>query len=271
MLFGKPIQDIIKTRKSVRSYSKEKISSDLFTQISNYLTQLSTKNYEFKLIECSNVPEKLGTYGFIKNAQYFIVALIDKDFDDASTFGYKFEQIILYLTSIGLATCWLGGTFNRKNFYNLIDDKNKIIPIVSPVGYAMKSEGFLRGTIRKLSKSDTRKPWNELFFDSNFNTPLSKNSISTEYIEALEMLRLSPSATNSQPWRILKNGDNFDFYISRTPSYAKNKTFDIQLNDIGISMCHFELTLNESNIFGNWIKKTDSPLDNYEYIISFTK
>jgi hypothetical protein len=79
------------------------------------------------------------------------------------------------------------------------------------------------------------------------------------------MLRLAPSAMNAQPWRIIKQNNNFHFYNSK----PNMKMHDI---DMGICMCHFELTLNEAEIKGSWkIQKPeikDTP-KNCDYIISW--
>jgi hypothetical protein len=80
----------------------------------------------------------------------------------------------------------------------------------------------------------------------------------------LEMVRLSPSASNKQPWRIVKEKKKnvFHFFIKRNKMYKKNiellQLSDLQRIDIGIAMCHFELTAQEANLKGKWVE--DDPL-----------
>ncbi|MDZ7838929.1 MAG: nitroreductase family protein [Actinomycetota bacterium] len=77
----------------------------------------------FDFIDASDLnPDNLrnlGTYGIIKGAKYFIGGTINKN-DKRNyclvDFGYVFEKIILFITDLGLGTCWLGGTFNKKVF-----------------------------------------------------------------------------------------------------------------------------------------------------------
>ena len=46
------------------------------------------------------------------------------------------ESLILYATSLGLGTCWIGGTFKKGQFAKAIDLKgDEILPIVLPIGY----------------------------------------------------------------------------------------------------------------------------------------
>jgi hypothetical protein len=84
------------------------------------------------------------------------------------------------------------------------------------------------------------------------NTPLTREDIGV-YSEILEMVRFGPSASNKQPWRIIVELDKnkFHFYTIKTDSeYDKFPPLDI-----GIAVCHFDLTAKELNISGKWIIK----------------
>jgi hypothetical protein len=176
---------------------------------------------------------------------------VDKDEKDAAAFGYMFEKIILFATDLGLQTCWLGGTFNKGNFMKNTElGTNEIIPIVSPLGYRKEKKKLLETAMRSLAGSDQRKPWNELFFNKDTSTSLSLADAGS-YATVLEMLRLAPSASNKQPWRVIMTYNRFDFYLARTAGYQR-MGFDLQKNDIGIAMCHFELSAIELGLKGRW-------------------
>jgi len=70
------------------------------------------------------------------------------------------------------------------------------------------------------------------------------------------MVRLGPSASNGQPWRIVINDDSAHFYVR---SKSRHETM-IRL-DMGIAFCHFDLTMNETNVDGEWFIK-DPNLNN---------
>lgn len=59
-----------------------------------------------------------------------------------------------------------------------------------------------------------------MFTLNDFNTPLSKEEAG-EYQAALEMLRLAPSATNAQPWAVVKEGNHFHFFVTTRIVLAK--------------------------------------------------
>jgi hypothetical protein len=90
----------------------------------------------------------------------------------------------------------------------------------------------------------------------------------------LECVRMAPSASNKQPWRIIKGrGQNvMHFYLKRTPGYD-NIIKDIRLQnvDMGIAMCHFELSARELGLKGDWnVNDPQIKSKGMEYIASWT-
>ena len=109
------------------------------------------------------------------------------------------------------------------------------------------------------------------------NTPLIRNEAG-KYVTALEMVRIAPSASNKQPWRILKYNQFWRFYLQRTPGYRKDiikqilNLCDLQRLDMGIAMCHFELSAKELGLNGKWVIENDldkKPAALTEYLISW--
>ena len=72
-------------------------------------------------------------------------------------------------------------------------------------------------------------------------------------------MRLAPSASNRQLWKVVKKDDRFHFYLRRTPGYQDQAVLkwtgnaDLQRIDIGIAMCHFDLVCNEKGPTGKWL------------------
>lgn len=258
------ITEIIKRRKSVRSYSDKIISEDLIEKIENYINNIYNPfniNIRIRLIKKENYDGvvKLGTYGFIKGAKYFLIAACEnKDFS-LEALGYTFEKVILYCTSLGLSTVWLGGTFSRSSFKKTINLKeDEILPIVSPIGYESYSKSFLQ---KLINNNGNRKEFSEIFFENNFNTPLN-DDLDEIYKDVLEMVRLAPSSMNSQPWRIIK--ENNDLHIYTNGNGNMNKI------DIGIALAHIDMYMKEINIDGEF-KKVKDKSDKYKYVISWIK
>ena len=188
-------------------------------------------------------------------------------------YGYCMEKNILVATSLGLGTCWLGGTLNRSASASKINKRDdEVIPAITPVGYPDDKKSIKDSAIRFLAKSNSRKAWEELFFHGDTRSPLVR-SIAGAYVLPLDCVRIGPSASNRQPWRVVKEKDNdvFHFYISRTPGYAE-KYPDVSLQDVdmGIAMCHFEVALQEMNQKGSWQNvQFAPPQSGLQYIVSW--
>ena len=53
------------------------------------------------------------------------------------------------------------------------------------------------------------------------------------------MVRLAPSAVNRQPWRVVREGTDYHFYLKHDKGYVSSATGDLQKVDMGIALCHF--------------------------------
>lgn len=284
MHFSKSIIEIIQERTSRRTYSGQPLKEDKRDNVINLL-----KNHDlnspfskyagkarFKLVSVPefdpNERKKLGTYGLIKGAQDFVVGAVEKSQFNREHYGYLMETIILAATDMGLGTCWLGGFFNRSLFASKIEATlNEIVPAISPIGYPEKRT-LKEKMIRSFSKADKRSPWNQLFFEGNFNDPLTEKKAG-DYSKLLEMVRIGPSAGNHQPWRIIRetNKNIFHFYTTNPKDGRFLRYSKFRPLDIGIAVCHFDLTAKELGVEGKWF--IENPLlsgtEGYNYIISW--
>ncbi|WP_432666936.1 nitroreductase family protein [Wukongibacter baidiensis] len=284
MYFEKSIIETIKKRKSIRTYDNKPITKDDYEKINQYLSIEENllgplgRRMKFEVVQVSkNMSDKgikLGTYGFIKNPKAYIVGMVENSNETLVEFGYVFEKLILFLTELNIGTCWLGGSFNRNSFEKQIDLKDdEIIPCITPIGYTKDKKRLFDKTLRMMIKADNKKSWDDLFYNASFEKKLMEED-ADKFKTPIEMVRLGPSASNKQPWRIVlsDNKDVCHFYLERTPNYGGNKIgFDMQRIDIGIAMCHFELACKELAIKCNW--RIEDPRipplsENTEYIIS---
>ncbi|KKK85994.1 hypothetical protein LCGC14_2767690, partial [marine sediment metagenome] len=171
MNFTRSVVDIIRERTSRRTYIKQEFEERIREWIINLL-----KNHDFESpfskfvgkirFELISVPEfdprerkNLGTYGFIKGAQYFIVGAVKKSNYNREHFGYILESIILAATDIGLGTCWLGGFFNKSLFSAKINcEPDEIVPAITPIGYSVKRKVREKIT-RTVIRANKRLAW----------------------------------------------------------------------------------------------------------------
>jgi nitroreductase len=271
------VEEVVKARYSVRTYTSEAISVEKINQIKEYIKTLSNPfavKVNFTLLETKNLADtkKLGTYGVIKGSNNYIGATVAKGDLALEALGYEFEKLVLYLTSMGLGTCWLGGTFDRNSFANALEvNEKELFPIISPLGYAADKKRFAETLARKIAKADEREPWNKLFFHKDFNKSLNKENAGI-YEFVLEMVRLAPSAVNKQPWRIVQEGKLYHFYKEKAKRSSDKVAYDVKAIDMGIAACHFHLAALEKDLTGEF-KKLELPVidtpENYNYVFSW--
>jgi nitroreductase len=277
--FGSPITDIIRKRISVRTYQNRSLNHELKIKLRDFASSLKGPfggDLRLEIVE-NNLALKeskvqLGTYGVIKGASTYAVPVIKRSNKDLEDFGYIIETFILFATSLGLGTCWLGGTFKKSDFAKAVALKeDEILPCITPLGYPSSRRSVLESAMRITAGSKNRKPWEDLFFKGNFKTTLEVSEAGN-YQTPLEMVRLAPSASNKQPWRIVKNMDNYHFYLQHTKGYAKLLAHDLQRVDMGIALCHFERTAKEMGIAGKWSINPPEGIPippNTEYVVSW--
>ena len=176
----------------------------------------------------------------------------------------------MYAASLGLGTCWLGGTFNKSAFAGAMEIKEEeLFPILSPIGFPAERKSLTERLMRLGVKADSRLLWQELFFADSFDTSLDE-TYTGPYRFALEMLRLAPSAVNKQPWRVLVCADAVHFY--RKGNYPSLGGIDMQRIDMGIAMCHFDLAVQDCGLPGHFeIKDPTIQTPGLQYIASWIK
>lgn len=231
------IMEVIKTRRSVRTFDGREVSAEDKKNLCAYIDKIQNPYdipVEFILLDAK---EHGLSSPVITGEHLYITAKVPKVEHSEEAFGYSFEKMVLYACSLGIGTTWIAATFKRPMFEKAVNKQdNEQMYCISPLGYPSEKMSVKETNMRKSLKADERKPAEELFFDRDFNNPLN---VDDEKIKtALEAVRLAPSATNTQPWRIVKVGNKFHFYVEHKKGYA-DKNSDVQKIDLGIALCHF--------------------------------
>lgn len=271
-----PVVQTIQKRHSVRTYEERALSPQdraaLVACMDRLDNPFGVPVHEYILDKkVDTAGEKLGTYGVIKGASTFLGVSIPKTELAPLAAGYEFENLLLYATHLGLGTVWLAATFQREHFAAAMGiPKEELFPAISPVGYPAAKRSLAETLMRSTMKSSARNPWKELFFREDFRTPLTTTAAGS-YAQPLEMVRLAPSATNAQPWRVCKVGDLYHFYASYKPGLPETEQLIKQV-DLGIALSHFHQTALEQDLTGSFVSvpQADRDLpDTMHYILSW--
>lgn len=259
----------IKKRRSVRTFDEQKMLGDTLIKNIKEFTKSQTNPFNLDITwKLLSAKEYNLTSPVIVGESYYILGKLKKDKNAELAFGYEFEEIVLYLTSLGLGTTWIAGTMQRDRFEKVIDLKDdELMPCVSPVGYPNDKMSFREALMRKGINADKRLDFNELFYSNDFKTPINNDDLE-KHKDILELVRLAPSAVNKQPWRLLICGNNIHFYKKANKGFDKDE-MDIQKIDMGIALNHFVQGLKAKNL--NYELSFDNPnidCDNLEYTLS---
>ena len=149
--------------------------------------------------------------------------------------GFLFQQMDLYLQTLGLGVCWLGmGRMNPRT--TTVVDGMKFVILLAfghPKGDQLRHDlkGFKRKSLAQIADNPDPR---------------------------LEPARLAPSAVNSQPWYFTHEGDAIHVYCSRKGSRL----------DAGIALAHLYVANEKTFHFFKADHITDLP--GYAYIGSVT-
>ena len=242
------IMELIRTRRSVRTYDGTSLTPDDAEKLSAFMSK--TENpygipITFTLLDAKkqklSCPVVIGT-------DLFLGAKVKRVPHAEEAAGFSLEMLILYAQSLDIGTVWIGGTMDRSAFQRAMElESDEIMPCVTPLGYIAKKMSVREAMMRKGVKADTRLPFEKLFFDKAFDKPMTKEKAGV-LADPLEAVRLAPSAVNKQPWRIVIAENAAHFYLKRNKGFISDAVGDMQKIDLGIALCHFTLSAKEKGI-----------------------
>jgi len=257
----------IRNRKAVHAYSGEPLSNAHVAKIEEFIRQMPVP-FGAKVRICllrgnqkDSKTTKLGTYGRCKNTCDFLVAIYKNAPLAEEAAAYVLEQMVLFCSNLGLGTCLLVDQFHHENFLKRIQlEPGEILKMITPVGYLSQRRRSFGHKVEHATQSDPHKPFEKLFCNKNFNTPLHEEQAGI-YAEPLEIVRVGLSGIDRQAYCIVLNDNHLHFY----------KLFsEYAAVDMGIALCHFEQSCTELDIKGTYkVMNIKTKNHRYEYVISW--
>lgn len=239
--------ELIKERRSVRTFSGKPLSKDDALKIKEFAEKAENPyglHIDWILLDAKSNGLKTPV---IVGEDTYIAGKMKRAPHAEEAFGYSFEKTVIYAQSLGVGTTWIAGTMDRALFEKAISlDDSEVMPCISPLGYPAAKMSVREGIMRKGVKADSRFDFSDIFYDSSFEKTLKKENAG-KWEQALESVRLAPSAVNKQPWRAVVC-DNCVHFYEKCSKPRKENEWDIQKIDMGIALCHFETVAEDSGI-----------------------
>lgn len=234
-------QAILK-RKSIRNYDMNPLDDDTIKNIEEYIQTIKSYNSEIKT-KINIVNDEKQVAGMFKvKAPHYVVITSEKKEDYLINVGYVLEQIVIYLTSKGLGTCYLGSTKPTKEIL-----ENNSLDFIVMLAIGKPNELLYRENVSQFKRKS-----------------ISEISNLTETNNIMEAVRLSPSAVNQQAWY---------FEVSENEIAVYRKEVLIMMErmskiDIGIALSHIYIAAEDQSKSVELVKEKNKDKRGYEYIIT---
>jgi nitroreductase len=208
---------------------------------------------------------RIGTYGMIVGPPAFVAGVVAKVPFACVDFGYCLEGIVLRATEMGLGTCWIGGAFGRGAIARSLGaTKDEFVPATTPIGHAAGRPSLQDRIVRGSARAGTRKDPSKLFFQAGASGGLEPLQGAGAWAEVLEAVRIGPSASNKQPWRLIldkRNREALHLVMHEDERY-NNMLGDVKLQelDMGIAMRHVEVAARALGLGGSWERIVPDPV-----------
>ena len=260
----------MKARRSVRTFSKQVLTEDVKQQLLALAAQYENPYgipVSFRYLDAKAhglvCPMTVGT-------DLFVGGRIQDGPHACVAFGYSFEAFVLCAQALGLGTVWLGGTMNRPAYEKAMElAADERMLCAAALGYAAEKRSIRENKLRRVIRADERIPFERLFFAGSFESPLTMEQAGRLTVP-LELVRRGPSASNKQPWRAVVCGSTVHFYLQRTAGYIREGIPDMQLIDMGIALCHFDLAAKELGLDPQFLEADPGlPAGDAVYIASY--
>lgn len=234
----------VKTRRSVRAFDGNELPADVISELKEFANSITNPygvNVRFVFLDAK---ENNLSSPVLSGEKLYVSAVVKKEEHMEEAYGYAFQKLLMKAHQLGLGTVWIGGTMPRDKFEAASDLKDgEFMPCVSPLGITAKKMSVKEVLMRKGVKADTRKAFEELFYNGSFATPVTESaSMGLGLHDALEAVRLAPSAVNKQPWRIVIDGNKAHFFEAHDKGFI-TPDYDLQKIDMGIALYNFETQL----------------------------
>jgi hypothetical protein len=228
-------------RVSRRAYIKKQLEKQHIDNLNKLIKEINNESgLNFQLLEdCSNLFKGFSaSYGMIKGLKSCIALVGNKNIENfKNKVGYYGEMLVLEATDMKLGTCWIGGTYDKKECENYINiNKDEELVCVIAIGYNEDNKSFKEKLVSRLNKG--RKSFDEILLEKDLE-------IQDWVEEGINSVIKAPSALNKQPF-------GYSFKDNVVTAYTTKENHGFEDVDLGISMLHFKLGAISMGHDGNW-------------------
>lgn len=215
------LNEAIISRHSVRRYIDKPIEGEVLAALNSEIDACRAEsglNIQLVTEDSRAFKGFFASYGLLHGVKNYI-ALVGKNTvqldEQCGRYG---EKLVLFAQTIGLNTCWVGGTYSRKKISVTIDEGEKLVCVIA-IGYGANQGRSRRSkSIESLCSVEGEMPdW---------------------FRKGMEAAALAPTAVNQQ---------RFHFSLSGSTVTARALPGPYSAVDLGIVKYHFEIGAGAEN------------------------
>lgn len=270
------LYDAIFYRQSIKNYSNKKIKEPLMEEVKNICSNITYLNEDLNIK--AHVVDRGHLIHFLMGkkcnvkAPHYILVTSNNGEDYLQNIGFAIEKVVLQLTTLGLATCWLENNLKREDVEEFIkldeieflkDENNEdteeidITKVEHPqviiaFGYPEEAQGLFRTADSKLNREKVKDMCKK---------------VDKGWYETLESVRYAPSIKNIQPWFFYSDINGLKLY-ERHQKKQIEKSSKISM---GIALRHFDIACENHHIRVKYEKVKSKKKIGKDYFISIVK
>lgn len=247
------LYEAIFVRKSVRSYTGEALSPQLLDKVKAHYRELTGLfggiETEISVLDNRKGQQRMLSLFSVK-APYYLVFYSEEVPRYLMNMGYLMEQMVLYMCSLGIGTCFIGSNKIKKELQE--KDGRKMVGIVA----FGKSKG---SHVRKQAEAK-RLSIDQLCIFKEVPRQWMR--------QLLESARLAPSAMNDQPWRFVVYDNRIHIFSKKHKAEQLRKWDEV---NFGIMFANLMTAAEEMWLDVDLIRLEDISQKNFpnsQYVLS---
>lgn len=246
--------EAIFARKSVRKYQMQELAPEKLAKVeacceNTTSTLFGDMEVEYRIFKYSDHVVRTVS-PFLVKAPYYLALYIKPQQKAGMNAGYIMEQISLYMVTLGLGSCFIGGRVLKKK-YQMVEDKELMLILAF---------GEARESVTRKPVDAKRLPLTELCVYKEVPRQWMK--------QLLEGAQMAPSSMNSQPWRFVVYDNRIHIFSVKKIAEKFNRLEEVNFGIMFANMMTVaeELWLDVDLIRLDNISQKSFP--NTEYILS---
>lgn len=230
----------------MRKYNGGKLSLEELARVEQYLHECKPLCPEiavkFEIVPCSETNCKF-------DAEYCLIVYSEEANLWLANIGYMLEQWDLYLATLNVGVCWYG-------MGKVDEPKKEGLSYGIMLSFGKSNEEDFRKSTDGLNRKEVDEIW------------YSADGIANDNLA--EIVRLAPSAVNSQPWDVEQDGNTLKVYRvkGKTPVLSGVLFKHWNKVDIGIFLCFLDVALESEGY--SFTRELHQDTDNKKSVLTAT-